>query len=160
MASRLGSDVAFFLGGPLAYCTGRGEKITELRDNFPFAALLILSDINASTKEVYANYRHDPALYRRLHASITALLEKNRVDLVARMCVNMLERSCFDRYEELGTLKEAVAALDVGPVCLSGSGSTMFILAAIDNVEHLEKVRGILIENTSCGSTIVRNNKW
>ena len=160
MASQLGSDVAFFLGGPLAYCTGRGEKIAELSDNFRFAALLILSDVNASTKEVYANYRHDAALYRQLHASITALLEKNRVDLVARMCVNMLQRSCFHRYEELSELKEAVAALDVGPVCLSGSGSTMFILGSDERVEPLEKVRGILAEKTACGSTVVRNNKW
>lgn len=160
MASRLGSDVAFFLGGPLAYCTGRGEKITELSPPFPFAAVLILSDINASTKEVYANYRHDPALYERCHASTTALLQKNRVDLLARMCVNMLESSCFRCYEELGELKEAVAALDVGPVCLSGSGSTMFILCDCDKLDQVENLREILTNKTGCGSTVVRNNQW
>ena len=128
MASRLGSDVAFFLNGPLAYCTGRGEKITELTGPFPFTALLILSDINSSTKEVYANYRHDPALYERLHSPIAALLEENRIDLVAGLCANMLQSSCFQLYEELGERKEAVDSLDVGPVCLSGSGSTMFLI--------------------------------
>jgi 4-diphosphocytidyl-2-C-methyl-D-erythritol kinase len=55
VAGRLGSDIAFFLGGPLALCTGRGEKITPLDVRFDFAALLILPDINASTAKVYAN---------------------------------------------------------------------------------------------------------
>jgi 4-diphosphocytidyl-2-C-methyl-D-erythritol kinase len=160
MASRLGSDVAFFLNGPLAYCTGRGEKITELTEEFRFTALLVLSDINSSTKEVYAHYRHDDAEYRQLHASITALLNKNRVDLVAGMCANMLQRSCFHLYEELGKRKEAVASLDVGSVCLSGSGSTMFILWNEENQERLDAARALLIKRTDCGSTVVRNNKW
>ena len=34
VAARLGSDVAFFLGGPLAFCTGRGEKTKSLPDEF------------------------------------------------------------------------------------------------------------------------------
>jgi 4-diphosphocytidyl-2-C-methyl-D-erythritol kinase len=160
MAARLGSDVAFFLGGPLAYCTGRGEKIAELPQNFPFTALLLLPDVNSSTKEVYVNYRHDPALYRRLHDSITALLDQNRLDLVAGTCVNMLQSSCFQLYEELGKLKEAVASLGVGPVCLSGSGSTMFILWDRNKLDRVEDVRDILVEKTGCGSTVVRNNQW
>ena len=160
MASQLGSDVAFFLNGPLAYCTGRGEKITELNSRFPFAALLILSDINSSTKEVYANYCHDPDLYRRLHWTITALLNKNRVDLVARMCVNMLQRSCFGLYEELGERKEALESLDVGPVGLSGSGSTMFIVLDEREPERLGVVRETIAEKTGCGCTVVRNSQW
>jgi 4-diphosphocytidyl-2-C-methyl-D-erythritol kinase len=160
MASQLGSDVAFFLGGPLAYCTGRGEKITELTHDFPFTALLILSDVNSSTKEVYGNYRHDQALYRRLHSSITALLDKNRVDSVVKLCANMLETSCFHLYEELGELKKAVASLDVGPVCLSGSGSTMFIVWNEEDLDHLDNSREVLMRKTGCGSTVVRNNRW
>jgi 4-diphosphocytidyl-2-C-methyl-D-erythritol kinase len=160
MASQLGSDVAFFLGGPLAYCTGRGEKITELTGDFPFTALLILSDVNASTKEVYGNYRHDSALYRQLHSSIIALIEKKRFDLVVRLCANMLEASCFHLYEELGRLKRTVASLDAGPVCLSGSGSTMFIVWNEEDLDHLDKRRDVLVKKTGCGSAVVRNNRW
>lgn len=160
MAARLGSDVAFFLHGPLAYCTGRGEQITELTGAFPFAALLILSDVHSSTKEVYAHYRHDPVLYEQLHTQITAFLDQNRLDLVARMCANMLQRSCFELYEELGERKEAIEALEAGPVCLSGSGSTMFLLFARGDTERLETLRGVLMRKTGCGSTVVRNNRW
>ncbi len=160
MAARLGSDVAFFLNGPLAYCTGRGEQVAELTGEFPFAALLILSDVNSSTKEVYANYRHDPLLYEKLHAKITAFLDENRLDSVARLCANMLQRSCFELYEELGERKKAIEALEAGPVCLSGSGSTMFLLFERGDTERPEAVREILTRKTGCGSTVVRNNKW
>jgi 4-diphosphocytidyl-2-C-methyl-D-erythritol kinase len=160
LAAQLGSDVAFFLGGPLAYCTGRGEKITPLTYSFPFTALLILPDVNSSTKEVYANYHHDAARYSQLHSAITALLGQNRIDLVARMCANMLQGTCFHRYEELSELKEAVATLDVGPVCLSGSGSTLFILETEQNPERIDQVRAIVTRETGCAGTVVRNNQW
>ncbi|MCL5282317.1 MAG: 4-(cytidine 5'-diphospho)-2-C-methyl-D-erythritol kinase [Planctomycetes bacterium] len=160
MAARLGSDVAFFLHGPLAYCTGRGEQVTELAGEFPFAAVLILSDVNSSTREVYANYRHDPVLYEQLHAKITAFLDANRIDSVARMCANMLQRSCFQLYKELGERKQAIEALDIGPVCLSGSGSTMFLLFERGDTERVEAVHETLTRETGCGSTVVRNNQW
>jgi len=160
MAARLGSDVAFFLNGPLAYCTGRGEKITELAGNFPFAALLILSDVNSSTKEVYAHYHHDPALYEQLHAQSAAFLNKGRIDSVAQMCANMLQGSCFALYGELRERKEAIEAMKVGPVRLSGSGSTMFLLFECDDTERMEAVRETLTKETGCGSTVVRNNRW
>jgi len=160
MAAQLGSDVAFFLNGPLAYCTGRGEKITRLAADFPFKALLILSDINSSTKEVYANYRHDAAQYEQLHAAITALLNKNRLDLLTKTCANMLERSCFQLYEELGERKGAIESLNVGPVCLSGSGSTMFTVLDEEDPDRLDMVRDAIAKKTGCGSTVVRNNRW
>jgi 4-diphosphocytidyl-2-C-methyl-D-erythritol kinase len=160
LAGRLGSDVAFFLNGPLALCTGRGEKITPLPAQFRFVALLMVPDVNASTKEVYAHYRHDPALYRRLHTQIQAHIRKNRVDLVAGMCANMLESSCFHLYEELGALKEVVESLGAGPVCLSGSGSTMFSLVDSRAAESLEELRAQIRERTGCKSIVVRNNGW
>ncbi len=160
LAAQLGSDVAFFLNGPLALCTGRGEKISALPARFDFAAVLILPNVNSSTKEVYAHYRHDPALYRQLHSRMDAFLEKNRLDLLVGMCANMLESSCFHRYEELGDLKEAVQTLNVGPVCLSGSGSTMFCLLDPADEEQAERVRETMAERTGCGSVVVRNNQW
>jgi 4-diphosphocytidyl-2-C-methyl-D-erythritol kinase len=160
LAARLGSDVPFFLNGPLAFCSGRGEKISEMPGGLDFTVILILPAINSSTKEVYTHYRHDPALYERLHAQIAAHLEKNRVDLLAGMCTNMLEGSCFRLYEELGDLKEAVQTLGMGRVCLSGSGSAMFCL--LDNVdsEHIKSVRDIIADRTGCKCVVVRNNRW
>jgi len=160
LASQLGSDIAFFLNGPLAFCTGRGEKISELSGRFDFTAVLILPDVNSSTREVYGHYSHDPALYDRLGTQVAAHLEENRVDLLARMCANMLESSCFRLYEELGDLKEAVQTLDLGPVCLSGSGSAMFCILESADPDRAEGVRDIVTDRTGCECVVVRNNKW
>jgi 4-diphosphocytidyl-2-C-methyl-D-erythritol kinase len=160
LASRLGSDIAFFLNGPLAYCTGRGEKISALPGGFDFAAVLILPNVNSSTKEVYAHYSHDAALYRRLSAGIASCLEKNRIDLLAGMCANMLEGSCFRLHEELRDVKEAVQTLGMGPVCLSGSGSAMFCLPANPDLDQLDALRDLIAERTGCKSIVVRNNRW
>ncbi len=159
-AARLGSDVPFFLNGPLALCTGRGEKIQELPDGFEFTALLILPDVSCSTREVYDNYTHDPALYRRLRAQINAQIAKNRVDFVARTCANMLARSCFDLHEELGRLKKSVESLGVTPVCLSGSGSTLFSIVEAAETEHVERMRDVIADQTGCKTAVVRNNRW
>jgi len=160
MAARLGSDVPFFLNGPLALCTGRGEKICEIPRPFPFTALLILPNVNSSTKKVYDNYSHDATLYRQFHAQIAAQIEKNSIDSVAHLCANMLQRSCFHLYEELGELREAVESLGVGPVCLSGSGSTMFFLLDDADAGCPEKVRDQVAERTGCRCIIVRSNRW
>jgi len=160
MAARLGSDVAFFLGGPLAFCTGKGEKIHTLNENFDFLALLFIPDVNISTKEVYANYKHNSGLYRKLSGRINSHIRKNRIDLLTKGCVNMLEESSFSFSENLAELKDIIESLGIGPCCLSGSGSAMFCLVESGDegkaIEYKHKVEG----KVDCTSTIVRNNVW
>jgi len=159
-ASRLGSDVAFFLGGPQAFCTGRGEKTRNLSGDFGFTAILVLPTINVSTAKVYADYRHSPQQYRHLSQAVNEHLKKNRIDFVARMCANMLEASCYHIFSELGELKEALKALRVGPVCLSGSGSTLFVIVEDNEPERLGLVQDLIASKTGCRSVVVRNNSW
>ncbi len=160
LAAALGSDVAFFLGGPLAMCTGRGEKIKKLDENFNFLALLILPDISVSTKKVYANYKHNSALYEKLKAQINGFVEKNRIDLASKICTNMLEISCFSIYEGLAALKAKTESFGIGPLCLSGSGSAMFYILDSTEQKKAEENRRKLEEKLGCKSIIVRNNRW
>ena len=101
LAPKLGSDVAFFLGGPLAFCTGKGEKIKKLDKIFNFLAILILPDVSVSTKKVYTNYEHNQPLYEKLSAQINSYFLKKRIDLVVKMCANMLWKSSFSFVEGL-----------------------------------------------------------
>jgi 4-diphosphocytidyl-2-C-methyl-D-erythritol kinase len=160
LAAQLGSDVAFFLGGPLAFCTGKGEKTVELTRNFDFVALFILPDINVSTAEVYAQYTHNQQRYRQWSRRANEYLRKNRIDLVTQMCANMLEASCYHVSKELGDLKEIVEALGVGPVCLSGSGSTLFFVVDDTDSERLGHLQDLIASETGCRSIVVRNNRW
>ncbi|MHC4387045.1 MAG: 4-(cytidine 5'-diphospho)-2-C-methyl-D-erythritol kinase [Planctomycetota bacterium] len=160
LAPALGSDVAFFLDGPLALCTGRGEKIKKLEQNFGFMALLILPHINVSTEKVYASYTQNEALYEKLNAETKDLLEKNRIDLVAEMCTNMLQTSCFSLYEELAVLKAEAESLGIRPLCLSGSGSAMFCLIDTPQKQKAQQYLRKLEQNLGCKGIIVRNNRW
>ena len=160
LACRLGSDVPFFLGGPLAICTGRGEKIEKLRGDFRFRALLLLPDVSVCTAEVYANYRHNRHLYRRLKGQIKRYLQENRIDLIVQICANMLEASCFELHRELAELKLRVEALGIRPVCLSGSGSALF-WAACDNDKRRILNNKLKVDDTiGCKNAIVSINRW
>ncbi len=160
MATALGADVSFFLGGPLALCWGKGEKIEKLPEIFDFSAGLFLPNISVSTQRVYANYRHEPAVYSELSARIGRLIEKNRIDLVSGMCANMLLKSCFELYKALAGLKAGMESYGIIPVCLSGSGSAMFCIINDSNQEGVRKNRDKLKEDFSCRSIIVTNNRW
>jgi 4-diphosphocytidyl-2-C-methyl-D-erythritol kinase len=160
LAAKLGSDVAFFLNGPLAFCTGKGEKIKKIDENFDFLALLILPDVSVSTKKVYANYEHDPALYEKLNNRVNSYINENKIDLVVRMCANMLQESCFDLVKSLAELKEEIELLDIGPWCLSGTGSAMFCIIESGDEGEARRYKRRLEEMSGCKSIIVSNNRW
>jgi 4-diphosphocytidyl-2-C-methyl-D-erythritol kinase len=160
LAERLGSDVPFFLDGPLAFCTGKGEKIKKIAKKFDFVALLILPDVSVSTKRVYANYQHNALMYKKLQARINHNTEKNRIDLVSEMRANMLQTSCFSLYRELAELKARIESFGIGPLCLSGSGSALFFIMDSRDEKRASKIKHQLTENFDCTSIIVSNNRW
>ncbi len=160
IAAKLGSDNTFFLGGPLANCSGRGEKVGEITQKFNFRAILFLPDISISTKRVYSSYVHDHKMYLQGHREIQRLLGENRVDLVSKMCQNMLDNSCFVLHPELAKLKSRIESLGFGPVCLSGSGSTMYSLITDLNNEKVKEFVSAIAEYADCESLVVSSNRW
>lgn len=159
LAAKLGSDVAFFLDGPLALCTGRGEKVEKL-NWYKFSALLVIPNISVSTQRVYANYRHDEGTYKQLHEEISGYIEKNRIDLVCGMCANVLQESCFEIYTELREHKKRNESPGVGPMCLSGSGSSMYCIVNNSNEEGVRSYREKCNRESGLKSIIVHNNSW
>jgi 4-diphosphocytidyl-2-C-methyl-D-erythritol kinase len=159
ICASLGSDINFFLGGPLAYCTGRGEKIQKIDEIFDFTALVCTPRISVATKSVYANYCHDPQAYWRLSSQINPLLAKKNLDSLTKICANMLQPSCFQLYPQLERLKKACEQLSHSRVCLSGSGSAVYVLAD-GREENLLPVQEFLIKEFDCESRLVNNNRW
>jgi 4-diphosphocytidyl-2-C-methyl-D-erythritol kinase len=159
LAAKLGSDVAFFLDGPIAFCTGRGEKVKKL-EQCEFRGLLVIPAVSVSTARVYENYRHDETKYKRLKDEINVYIEKKRLDLVCQMCANMLQKSCFELHPELGVLKKRIELLGIRPVCLSGSGSSMFCIINDRNEEGVRTYRDELERDFGCRSVFVNNNGW
>ncbi len=158
IATELGSDIPFFLGGALSFCSGKGEKIKKIEKIFNFTAILALPAVTVSTKEVYENYRHKKRLYESFNSRIKELTRKKSIDLVSRMCANMLQSSCFALYGQLSQIREAMESVCGCGVCLSGSGSAMFCVVADE--KNLEHYQSELFELTGCVSVAVHNNRW
>ena len=159
ICASLGSDINFFLGGPLAYCTGRGEKIQPVRKFFAFSAILLIPPLSVSTKKVYKDYIHCEQHYKDLYEKINPLLRKKNIDSVAKICANMLTESCLDLYPQLEQIRQACERLCNLKVCLSGSGSAMYLLTP-EPFEKLPQVRDEMKEKYNCESRIVHNNRW
>jgi 4-diphosphocytidyl-2-C-methyl-D-erythritol kinase len=160
MAAELGSDVSFFLNGPLAFCTGKGEIVEKINEIFDFLALLILPGINVSTARVYESYTHNPTLYQKLHTQLTFYIREKKIDLVVKMCTNMLQESCFSLEKSLAELRETVESLGFGPCCLSGSGSSLFCIFESGEEHKAIQCKKRIAKLTGCESIIVRNNNW
>ena len=71
----------------------------------------------------------------------------------------MLQESCFELHPELGVLKKKTELLGIRPVCLSGSGSSMFCIINERNEEGVDD-REKLEQELNCKSFIVNNNSW
>ena len=155
----LGSDINFFFGEPLAYCTGRGEQIEEIHKKCDFSAILIMPNISVSTKDVYSNYTHNKQEYDDLSEKINPLLRKKNVDSVAKICANMLAESCFGLYPQLEQIKQDCERLCNLKVCLSGSGSAMYVLVP-GPLEKFLQVQDYMKKKYNCESRVIYNNRW
>jgi 4-diphosphocytidyl-2-C-methyl-D-erythritol kinase len=160
MAAELGSDVPFFLNGPQALCSGRGEKISKLDNIFSFLALVILPDLSVSTKMVYDNFKVDLSLFEALKEQIKPLLLKNRVDLVLKMCANMLAKTCFALNNKLALLKTEIENICQLPTLLSGSGSALFVVLDGKDYHKATILQREVESSLDCNSIIVFNNPW
>lgn len=160
IGNRLGSDVAFFFGGPLSLCTGRGEKVKKISEIFNFLAVLVLPDVNICTKMAYENYEPDEEHFEQLRREINKYVEKNRIDFVAKMCTNMLEKSCFLINKGLSELKRRLERDISRPWCLSGSGSSMYCIFEHGDNKEASVCKKQISERIGCESIIVNNNRW
>jgi len=161
LAAKLGSDVAFFIYGPLSYCTGKGELIQELEAFFDFKAILILPDISISTPKVYRTYVHNRDIYAQLHQEINGYIKENRIDFAAKMCANMLLESCFGLERGLAKAKERIELKGIGPICLSGSGSALYCLVDSNiDIAQIDSIQNVIIQETGYPSVIIGSIRW
>jgi 4-diphosphocytidyl-2-C-methyl-D-erythritol kinase len=126
LASRLGSDVPFFLSGGAALGIGRGEKISSLPDPPVQHLVVIFPGIHVSTAEAY----------RSLNLGLTSSSEDHRIQ---RFCgqvkegktylaeiFNDFETSILSAYPPIMEAKSFLKAQGSVAALLSGSGSSVF----------------------------------
>lgn len=118
IAASLGSDVPFFLGPPVARCTGRGEILTAAVAPPRMDILLLKPSFPVLTPDAYGRW---------LSASALSGIQYAEQDLDGLILVNDLERPVFAKHRFLAELKTWLLQRDeVAAALLCGSGSTIF----------------------------------
>lgn len=129
LAATIGSDVAFFLGGPVAICRGRGELVEPWPLFEPLHFVLVCPPVGVSTAAVYRDLI-PPVAPRGIGGMLEALELGDRPRL-GRELFNRLQAVAERLEPSLGAVGAALAGL--GPSLdghlMSGSGSAYFGLA-------------------------------
>lgn len=140
LSTSLGADVAFFLdeqtdgeGEPPrpALVTGFGEVIERVARTPPTAAILIFPDCSCPTGPVYHAFDRAP-VQRLREGEVRTLIERaaatGTIDSAA-LFNDLAVPACIVEPRLAETLRTLSAVLAPLPVHVTGSGSTMFVLA-------------------------------
>lgn len=130
LASRLGSDIPFFLHAPSAICTGRGEVVRAVAPPEANWALLVLPPIHMATPDVYRKFdelglgrEHDIQQQPDWDAWSKLPAAKLMDELV-----NDLEAPAFALRPELDEIRVRAGRKAGRTFRMSGSGSSLFTL--------------------------------
>jgi len=139
LASRLGSDIPFFINGGIQLCFGRGEILEKLESNFEYGVLLLKNpNVSVSTADTYKKYSNR---FCDRYLSNKEMIDKIRKNLRE----NGLKKLNFNNQNitlkndlqlvvenENASVKQALYLLSNLKNCLtfsmSGSGPTCFAL--------------------------------
>ena len=124
VASRIGSDVPYFLDGGVALGRGRGERIRRLADIGPWWVVLARPSFGVSSADGYrwldTVTGRDQRLVRRPGTLPRGW--RGRLDLLG----NELEPVVVGRHPEIGTMVDRLSATGAVLAAMTGSGSTVF----------------------------------
>ena len=129
LATRLGSDVAFFLYGGTALVEGRGEKIAPL-PSLPhrWVVLLVppLPDVEGKTKQLYDRLK--PSHYSDGEVTDSMVVGLTRGAVSPSLLFNTFENVAYDFFPKLKVYKQHLLKLGAPHVHLAGSGPTLFTM--------------------------------
>jgi len=129
LATRLGSDVAFFLYGGTALAEGRGEKIAPL-PALPHRWVVLLTpampEVEKKTKQLYERLK--PKHYSDGKITDSMVVGLTRGAVSPSMLFNTFENVAYDFFPKLKLYKEHFLKLGAPHVHLAGSGPTLFTL--------------------------------
>jgi len=154
LAGRLGSDVPLFLGPPASRITGRGERIQPVPVH-PFLAVIYLPAVACSTGVVYAAYDREQIT---VDQQLDAALLQQPPSVWRDQLRNQLAPAAFRTCPQLAEIWQALSRSVPQPVCLTGSGSGLFVLC--DEPAEAEAVLAGGGRNLVARRIVVQQNPW
>jgi len=149
IAEQIGSDVPFFLDGPLAFVEGRGERIRKTKARLSLNLLLVKPSFNISTAWAYRKFSD-------VRSRLTK--QKDNVDNIEQFigCVARADIACISRYNNTILNDLEAVSLKTFPLIaeikkrlhekgalfslMTGSGSAVF--GVFDSREEAQRAEG------------------
>ncbi|MEP0890002.1 4-(cytidine 5'-diphospho)-2-C-methyl-D-erythritol kinase [Leptolyngbya sp. NM3-A1] len=144
LAARLGSDIPFCVSGGTAIATGRGERLAPLTDLSGLSVVLgKYRSLSVSTPWAYKTYRQqfghtyiresDRFSTQRQamqSGALVSAISHQDTGQIGKYLHNDLEKVVLPEYPQVAELKAAMQACNPLGCMMSGSGPTVFALAA------------------------------
>lgn len=140
IAASLGSDVAFFLTLPAAWCTGRGEVVAleEEGDASHFHFVLVCPPVGLGTAGVYKQLAVPPKPVSGY--AVRSAFRVGDAEQLGRAIFNRLEEPAFALEPLVGRIRQRLGSLSPCGAMMSGSGSAVFAVCR-DRI-HATQVAG------------------
>jgi 4-diphosphocytidyl-2-C-methyl-D-erythritol kinase len=124
IAASIGSDVAFFLTLPAAWCTGRGEVVTPESPAGGFHFVLVCPPVGLGTAGVYGRLAvsKEPVPGN----AVRSAFRSGDAEALGRAIFNRLEEPAFVLEPLVGRIRRRLASLAACGAMMSGSGSAVF----------------------------------
>jgi 4-diphosphocytidyl-2-C-methyl-D-erythritol kinase len=144
IAEQIGSDVPFFLRGPLSYARGRGERLSTCNAEKTVNILLVKPSFGVSTAWAYKTFAenrsllegddkniHGPELTKKVLKvnnirHFIRLFEKAELNGLNGFVLNDLESTVINNFPEIAEIKDKLTSHGAAFSLMSGSGSTVF----------------------------------
>jgi 4-diphosphocytidyl-2-C-methyl-D-erythritol kinase len=128
LGAEIGSDVPFFLYTPAAWCTGRGELVERVPLKSTLNMVLLCPNFGMATADVYRR-APTPAAPQSGAALLAALAEGGAAE-IGPLLFNRLQEVAESLDSRIAAYRERLAELRPAGHLLSGSGSSLYALAA------------------------------
>jgi 4-diphosphocytidyl-2-C-methyl-D-erythritol kinase len=126
LCAELGSDIAFFLVPPAAWCTGRGEKVEPVPLTATLWLVLLCPPVGLSTPDVYRRVR--PPTQPQTGIEIRQALLAGDVTRLGTLLHNRLQEPAEALCPNIARWRHRLTRANPAGTLLSGSGSTLFAL--------------------------------
>ena len=128
LASKLGSDVPFFIHKGTALVEGKGEKVTPL-PSLPSTSFVLLvppiAKMSGKTKQMYNNLRVADFTERQFVKQALISLRQGKT-IQYDLIFNVFERIAFDFFPKLDEYRKILKEEGAPRICLAGSGPCLF----------------------------------
>lgn len=126
VAATIGSDVAFFLSPPAAWCRGRGEIVEPAPVGEPLDFVIVKPPVGCPTAEVYG--RLEVPKSPRSGDAIRKALRRGNVAEIGRAMFNRLEEPAQRVAPNIAEVLNCLKSESPAGVQMTGSGSACFAL--------------------------------